>query len=256
MSLLDIPYLILLVTHGVAAWYDYKTREIPDKVWIGAMIAASFTIYVILHSSIVDKILYLSNLIAGLALASLCYIFKIVGGADIKSIIAIALSCPPLVHISNSLLLTVLNLPTIAVVSNAIIVVVLYTLYIVFKNLKTFDICTKKYVISSARKIILFITALCVPVKEVLKNHHKYAVILDRDPKLVSLYRICLEDPRDLLKSLVEKGKTNPEDYVLAVYYMPYIVCIFVGLLIYYVAHLSVAALVYRSIATLIMIHH
>ena len=241
-----MPYAIQIATHAVAAWHDYRTREIPDKTWLLAVPAVALTLYMILTSTETTKALYLSSLIAGLTLAGLCYMFRIVGGADIKSIITIALGCPPLITRQASGLLTVLDLPTIAVITNALLGVLAYTIYIAVKNLRTFRICEQKYHIRGTRKAMLYLTTMCVPAREVLEKPHKYAVV--KDPHAVTniLYRIVLEDPREQLRN------TRPEEHILVVYYMPYIVCILLGLVLYASTRHSILTLILESMTTLI----
>ncbi len=246
VSLIYVPYIVQIIAHAVAAWHDFRTREIPDKVWLLTLPAIAVTLYLATISAQTFRVLYLASLIAGLTLAALCYIFRIVGGADIKSIVAIALGCPPLSASVSPTLMTVLDLPTIAVVVNALLGVVAYTTYVAVRNRRTFGICESKYEIRGARKIMLYPAVMCVPAQEILEKPHKYAVV--RDPRSLTsvLYRIILEDPREALQGV------RPDDYVLAVYYMPYIVCILLGLVLYFMTGHSILTLLTRAITTLI----
>ena len=109
-----------LVILSVASVMDTREREVPDKVWlVPAPLLASLTAYDILASGREVVPVLLSLILTGL-LALLIYYSGLMGGADAKALVLIAISCPlyysepllpshpvlPLAAFSNSLLLS------------------------------------------------------------------------------------------------------------------------------------------------------
>ena len=96
MFALDIARIIpLIIVMSYAAFSDWKTKEVPNKVWLYAIIGSALTI--------TETIFFLNThqIITALSSISFAIIFSLVtfyiggwGGADAKAIITIGLSLP------------------------------------------------------------------------------------------------------------------------------------------------------------------
>ena len=236
MNLLELlSYTTLVSIFGVAAYMDFKTRIIPDKVWIFTIIPTIMTILIIINST---KLLvqYIASIIVGGVVALLCYIFNITGGADIKAIALLSIACLPKLENLNSMFNIVMNIPTIAVICNTSIPILGYTLYILLNNIKNFNKCREKSELRGIKKFLYMLSTMCVPVEEVFRNPHKYAISSVRvGDKLIlkSITKIVYDDPIEELRRYIDQGLISKSDNVLVLYYIPYVTCIFIGLVMY-----------------------
>lgn len=90
-----IRYVPLIAVIGYAALCDWRTKEVPNKVWLYAFIGLSFTT--------IETIFYLNSNLLILELLSastafiIAYLFFIThnwGGADAKALMTIGVSAP------------------------------------------------------------------------------------------------------------------------------------------------------------------
>jgi len=129
-----------------------------------------------------------------------------------------------------------LNVPSVAVVCNSVVPVAGYALYVFARNLRSLRYCPESSALHGVRKILYMFSTVCVPVREVLKSPHKYALASVRIRDLVILRpitRIVYRDPYEELRRYMEAGLIGENDHVLAIYYIPYVTCLFIGLIIY-----------------------
>ncbi len=237
---------LILLAHGVASYFDVVKREIPDKVWVLGIASSLLTLYQVLISTDLGvRLLYAVDAMLGVVMFLLMFLFRFAGGADAKSILLVSLSLLP--RPGENTLLTVLNLPVVAVTLNSLIGVAAYTVYVLLLNRERFQVCEKLYMLRSLERLILRLSAVCVTVREVLENSHKLSPILGRR-ELRSL--MVIEYRNEVLQELVREGLLRPEDHVLAVYYVPYIVCITVGLALYVVTRSSIVSFLAKYFLT------
>ncbi len=236
-----VDVAILLLTNSVASYFDITRREIPDKVWIPAIISSVLTMYYVMTCAEISlKILYLTDVVLGVIMFILIFLFKFAGGADAKSILLVGLSLPPGGGEGNSLLI-MLNLPVVAVVINSLVGVLAYAIYTYLRNRYAFSKCEQLYKLRGLERVLLRFSAICVPVGEVLRNSHKLSPILNRKELRLLM---TIEDREGILEEIVARGILREDDYVLAVYYMPYIVCITIGLVLYLILNCSLFGLI------------
>ena len=229
LSLLNLTTsLALLAIHGVASYYDVKQREIPDRVWLAVPLLAAVTLYyVVVHASQLLRLLYLIDVGIAAVLSLVMLLGRLAGGADVKSLVSIALCVlPPL---RGDALCQVLSLPVVSVMLNSLLGVLGYSTYILWRNRKVFRICADRYELRWYERALLQAAVLCIPVREVLRQPHRYAPILSRR-RLALTFRVEEEDYVNTLRQLLSMGVLHEDEYVLATYYMPYIVCLTLGL--------------------------
>ncbi len=233
--------VVVCVVFCVGGVFDFLWRVVPDWVWLGCVPGIVFTLlYVFSCGGFCSSLffVYVSSLVVGLVFAMLCYLFDLTGGADVKGFLCVGLACPPIHYssLSSNVLFTVLNVPTVAVVCNSAVPVLAYALYIFLINIKKFKLCPESNKLHGLRKILYMFSTICVPVREVLKRPHKYALASVRIGDILVLRpitRIVYRDPIDELKRYLEAGILREEDHILAIYYIPYVTCMCIGLLIY-----------------------
>ena len=232
---------LMLLSNIIASYFDIVSREIPDKTWIPGVAASALALYYVLaHGDAVLRALYLVDVMLGLVIFTLIFLLKLAGGADAKSILLISLSVLP--HREEaSTLLSILNLPVVSVIVNSLIGVLMYVIYICVKNRKSFRVCEQLYELRGFEKILLRISCLCLPVREILRGKHKlYPLINKREFKPT----LSVEDRVSVLMELVDAGILRESDLILAIYYMPYIVCITLGLVLHVALNGSLISLI------------
>lgn len=141
-----VPFLEILRTSvafsflSVSSWYDFKTREVPNRVWvffapIGFALAALQSLLNSLAGGNVDPVLWLSSLgvTAGISLA--LFYLRFFGGADAKALICLSIALP--VHLSSMQYQTSMLTPLfpLAVLSNAVLMSSSLVLVIASHNL-------------------------------------------------------------------------------------------------------------------------
>ncbi len=237
MNLVDVvTYTILLVIYGVAAYMDVKSRMISDKVWILTIVPAILTITSVVSSGDIKVVQYIVSIVVGLTIAALCYVFNITGGADVKAIALLSISCPPKTVSTDRIIMMIMNIPAVAIICNTIIPVIGYTIYILAKNIKNFHKCKETSELRGIRKILYVVSTMCIPVREVLEKPHKYAITCIRyEDKVIlrPITRVIYDDPVEELRKYMSLGILKEDDNVLVLYYIPYVTCIFIGLVLY-----------------------
>ena len=173
MELFQIRIILLLILFGIVSVYDYKTRKIPDILWIvfsgigGGLYMIDFELFSAYH---------VISFFTSCVFALLLYRLKFVGMADVFAIISIAVILP--VHYEFVMI------PILDTVLALIIVVFAIILYNVILNLS--DIMSKRKSIFSEfageslyRKLlaIFFIHRKRRYEKFVISGENQYPVI-------------------------------------------------------------------------------
>ena len=131
MELFQIRIILLLTLFGIASIYDYKTRRIPDILWI-AFSGVGGMLYVIDYESFsaYPMISFFTSCLFGFML----YRMKFVGMADLFAIVSISVILP--VHYEFVMI------PIAVMILALILVVISVTFYNVLLN--TIDLTSKK----------------------------------------------------------------------------------------------------------------
>ena len=123
LELFQIRIILLLILFGIASVYDYKTRKIPDVLWI-AFTGIGGMLYVIDYESF--STYHVISFFTSCVFALLLYRMKFVGMADVFGIISIAVILP--VHYEFVMI------PILGTILALIIVVFVIVLYNVILN--------------------------------------------------------------------------------------------------------------------------
>lgn len=135
--------LTLILTYTFASYYDIKTREVPDKLWIAPItIGVPILIYDVMYNASLHNIVFTSlSVILSALLAIILFYQGFFGGADAKAIICAGILMPrypfsfqklpligvtplqlfsmPLTILANAAVLT-LTLPIIFLIKNVL----------------------------------------------------------------------------------------------------------------------------------------
>ncbi len=236
MTLADICYLCALIAHIVASVQDVRTREISDYVWISLIPVAALSIYVVLNSSLIVKIMYILNVVIGCSLAIISSVLRLTGGADSKSIAALSIVLPPAEERVVSSAHHVAALPIVSILFNAFLLTLCYMTFNAVRNLLSLrrrGSCEPRGLKRVA--CILFLTY--VPVYKIFRKPHAYALaqrFTDDGRIVVNLpLRVSNEDPRDELIRYLRSDLITIRSYVWAVYNLPFVAYITAGLAMY-----------------------
>lgn len=91
MELLQIRIILLLILFGIASVYDYKTRKIPDVLWI-VFSGVGGMLYLIDYDSF--SAYHVISFFTSCVFAFLLYRMKFIGMADVFGIISISVILP------------------------------------------------------------------------------------------------------------------------------------------------------------------
>ena len=131
MELFQIRIVILLTLFGIASVYDYKTRKIPDILWI-VFSGIGGGLYVIDYESF--SAYHVISFFTSCIFAILLYRIKFVGMGDVFAIISIAAILP--VHYEFVMISIISTIPALIIV---VFVTVLYNF-----TLNTVDMMSTK----------------------------------------------------------------------------------------------------------------
>ena len=223
----DFNLVKSLVACGVlllASYQDLKTREVDDRLWYalagcnGVLTALQFT-----FENSPDLLVFAASVVAGLGVALAVHFAGLMGGADVKAIVALSLTeTPPVSSGIFSLM------PSIAIVTNAILISLAGPLAMLVRNLRRGrnlfkDLCPDEPRWKAALAVL---TLTKVSREEYGRNSYKYrlAEVVEGDCKrlLISI-------------SVEEGGKTEVAGggEVWVSYFLPYIVFITAGYIAY-----------------------
>ncbi|MEM1546071.1 MAG: A24 family peptidase C-terminal domain-containing protein [Candidatus Methanomethylicia archaeon] len=146
MHLEDIIAIIrsitLILTYAFASYYDIKTREVPDKLWIFPVaIGTPLLVYDVLYSnSLYSIVLIIFSSTLSISLAIILFYCGFFGGADAKALISAGILMPrhpfsfqtlPIIGIS---LLQFLSMP-LTILTNAAILTLTLPIVFLFRNI-------------------------------------------------------------------------------------------------------------------------
>jgi Flp pilus assembly protein protease CpaA len=89
-----IRFIPLLIVFGYAAYKDYKTGEVPNKIWLYSIIGATLTL---VQTALFFSIpLFFITTVVMLSCVGLGFLFFLLGagGADAKALMTLGLSAP------------------------------------------------------------------------------------------------------------------------------------------------------------------
>ncbi len=224
----DFNLIKSLIACGIlllASYQDLKTREIDDRLWYALVgLNGTLTAFQFASKDSPDALIYAASMVIGLGMALAIHFASLMGGADVKAIIALSLTeAPPTSSGIFSLV------PSVAIVTNAIIISLLGPLVMLIRNLRRGRNLLKDLCPDEPRwKVALAILALTkVSSEEYRRNTHKYrlAEIKDGDCKRL-LISLSVEEEG-------EKDSVYGDGEIWVSYFLPYIVFITAGYIAY-----------------------
>lgn len=210
-----------------AAYSDYKTRIIEDKVWAFMLLTlAPITLYLLFSAYVYLIPLYIVSLSLGVGIGIFMGLTKLTGGADVKAIMVLSAIIIPK-GLSPTLI------PSLTVILNSVVFSLITIAYVVIKNIITHIKLTKLFdeEMPFTTKVVLLLTAHKEKVNTVLSQPYRYFVIESRE-KGKKYYRLALfkanEETIEIVKKLLSQG-VKENDYIWVSPSIPLIVYILIG---------------------------
>ncbi|RLF25108.1 MAG: hypothetical protein DRN15_00160 [Thermoprotei archaeon] len=228
----QLRYTIIVLIMAVASVSDIMKREVSDLFWL-VMIALGTPLMLIqMHQQYTTYglvIVYhvMLSICLSMALALLLYYVRLIGGADSKALIALALSIPlsdrfPFEPIPYTPIVVYIN----ACIMSLLMVPVIMTWNIYVKYLRGVSLFKDYVGIKWTKKLVILFTAMKVKYSIVLREKNKF-MVLDRivDGRRELSIAIRLEESEEELP-------LSPEEYVWASPTMPFILFMTIGLVL------------------------
>jgi len=239
-----IPITITLSTLIIATYYDLKSREISEYVWVPALVFSSIFTYLVIRPNILVLIF---SLIPAVILLLLMFL-GMIGGADFLALLLISISTPYLNVIPISMLTLLLSalIPSSLVLYNFIINLTLC------RNLMEGLKC------SSTHKLSLIFLSRPMKVSKFLKSKFMYPLTIVKcsTNEFVVKCRTSFnieedfkEHIRDVMKCL-ELGYVSNDDYIWVTPALPHILFITIG---YILALVIPEEIIYKVFNLLLM---
>lgn len=245
MDLSLIPILVTLLTLVIASLYDIKYREIPEYIWLPALIISLITLFMIK----VDLIVLAISLIPALILFTLSFI-GMIGGADFLAILLVGISTPYLNVIPISLLTLLYSalIPSFTIIYNVLINLIKYKELI--NNLKC----------GMSNKVLLIFLGRPMRIGDYVRSKFMYPLTLVRcsneGSEIVCRTSFNIdEDYRDHIKNFklcLSKGVLRTDDYVWVTPAFPHIVFITIGYVLSLITPNYVIYAIFNSLVNLI----
>jgi len=221
-----IPISVTLSTLIIATYYDLKSREISEYIWLPALIFSSIFTFLVVRPNILVLIF---SLIPAVILLLLMLI-GMIGGADFLAILLISISTP---------YLNIIPIPMLTLLFSALIpsLLVLYNLII---NLTLNRGLIKSLECSSTHKLSLIFLSMPMKVSKFLKSKFMYPLTVfkcssnDYVVKCRTSFNIeedFKDHIRDVMKCL-EFGYVRNDDYIWVTPALPHILFITIGYII------------------------
>jgi len=234
----NIKRLTAIICLSVASFQDIKTREVSDKIWLPIIlvgIAVNAVEKIWTNTSILS--LYLLSIAITFLIALTLAYFGLMGGADAKAYICLSILETPSVSTNIGKMF-----PGISIFMNSIILSI-FTMIIIAINNTILLFKSKLFFpknISILKKIILFLSATIVDLKEVKKHPHKYFILSSTQNTIeikTNIHNIdkCTEIIDILEKKGVEKVWVSPTLPFILFIFIGYILYLFIGNIIIYV---------------------
>lgn len=216
-----------------AAYSDYKTRIIEDKVWgLMLLVLAPVTLYLLFSAYEYLIATYIASLVVSIMLGIFVGLTKLTGGADVKAIMVMGAIVIP--RGLNPLLI-----PSLTIVLNGVVFSLLTIAYVMFRNISMYIKFGKLFEeeLPLTTKIVLLFTAYKERVSNVASHPHKYFIVELREQGS-KRYRLALlsveEETSEVIKNLLSQG-VKESDWLWVSPSIPLIVYILLGY-IYYIS--------------------
>ncbi|MCS7386198.1 MAG: prepilin peptidase [archaeon GB-1867-005] len=243
----QLRVVIAIISLIYASWKDWKTREIPDFIWVIMSIAgaAFLAVEIALTIAIIEKLKMLLLMVAfsiifAFAIGLLLFYLDFFGGADSKALMALSILMP----LSPKLELNMVgNHPFIpvAVFNNSVIMASLMSIVMVIRNLiekasgeELFKGLESE---NSWKKILAMITGYKIPATKLKEKQFTYPIeeIEKINGKVIRKLKIRVgasagEENLMRILEMVEKGEIKDKIWVTPA--LPMMIFITVGLII------------------------
>jgi len=217
-----------------AAYSDYKTRIIEDRVWGFMLLTLAPTTLYLLSSAYEHLIpLYITSLLLGLGLGVFIGLTRLTGGADAKAIMVLGAVVIPRGF-------SPLLIPSLTIMLNGVVFSLLTVVYVVVKNVIAYTRSVRLFdeELPFTTKVMLILTAHKERVSNVLSQPHKYFVVELREGG-TRRYRLTLlkadEETAEVVKKLLSQG-VKEDDCLWVSPSIPLIVYILTGYVYYVVS--------------------
>ncbi|MEM1982640.1 MAG: A24 family peptidase C-terminal domain-containing protein [Sulfolobales archaeon] len=231
-----IPISITLITLIIATFYDLKTREIREIIWVPALVFSAVFTYLIIRPSI---LVFIFSVIPAILLLILAVV-GLIGGADFLAILLIGISTP----ILNVLPISLLTLFYSALIPSALI------MYNLLVNTTVYIDEYKKLRCVGASKWLLLFLGKPMKVKVFTKSKFMYPLTVFRcNPnKCDVVCRSSFDIDEDFknhintISNYLSNGCIKEDDYIWVTPALPHILFITIG---YLLALITPAELIY-----------
>ena len=169
LLLLWLPFVFTLSVLAYACVYDFKERQVSNKIWLLAYPAGIMITLTQVMLGLIDGSVVLVSVLSCVGLGVVLFWSGYYGGADLKALLFIALTAPsiPTMHLINPIP-HLLSLPLILIVfCNSALLSLVWPLTIFVLNLK--DALKGNHMfegiqLTLCQKIWLFFTSRCIPL--------------------------------------------------------------------------------------------
>lgn len=234
----SIPVVATLITLVVASFYDLRTREIKEIIWIPALIVSAIFTYFVTKPSM---LVFIFSIIPA-ALVFILMLLGLIGGADFLAMLLIGISTP---------LLNVLPIPLLTLLYSALIpsALVIYNLLInTVKYLNEY----RKLECTNTSKWLLLLLGRPTKVRDFMRSKFMYPLTIFRcRPKKCEV--ICrssfdinedFKDHVNQVSAYLSSGYLSEDDYVWVTPALPHILFITIG---YLLALITPGQLIYNA---------
>lgn len=245
MDLPLIPVFATLSTLVVASLYDIKYREIPEHIWLPALIISLITLFIVK----VDLIVLAISLIPALILFVLSLI-GMMGGADFLAILLVGISTPYLnvIPISFLTLLYSALIPLFTIIHNAV------------DNLIKYKQLLNDLKCRTPSRVLLIFLGRPMRVSDYVRSRFMYPLTLIRcsngDGEVICRTSFNInEDYRDHIKNFrtcLSKGVLSNDDYIWVTPAFPHIVFIAAGYVLSLITPSHIIYTIFSSLINLI----
>jgi preflagellin peptidase FlaK len=244
-----IRSVTLILTYAFASYYDVKTREVPDKLWIFPVtIGIPLLVYDVMHTnSLYSVVPIVLSFILSTSLAIMLFYQGFFGGADAKAIISAGILMPrypfsfqklPIIGISP---LQFFSMPLTILANAAILTSILPVIFLV-KNI-LWKIRHKKLFegiqSSTFKKMLMLFTGYKIEILEFIKKLNFYHPLeyprkLDGKREVKLFQRLV--DEEEFLKfrnEVLNNYKSKMYDkYIWVTPLLPFMVCLTISVII------------------------
>lgn len=219
-----IKFILGLSVLAYASLLDWKTRLIPNRVWIIFLALTlpftMFEIFLIPHSK-VEFIIGLFQALFVVVISMLFYYLGLYGGADAKALMAIAISFPFYPQLLGFPLLLKGFSFAFSTLSNAVIFAPLFTAYFFIRNI------VKEGIRDLRKYPLYYFIGKKVGAGEI-PRHHSLLQYVDENGRVVNLKR-GVEPDEKMIRLLYRAKKEGRLEMVWVTPQIPFIIFITIG---------------------------